>query len=107
MFSLEKLWSNLIEPFLYLEGAYRKLKRDFLQGNSFKLTEGRFRLDIGREFFTVSVVRLWHNLPREAVDDPHSLEVFKAMLDEAWSDLAPGRCPCPWDMPMAKDSNEL
>ena len=32
------------------------------------------------------VVRHWHRLPREVVDAP-SLEVFKARLDEALSNL--------------------
>ncbi|KGL87124.1 hypothetical protein N301_07506, partial [Charadrius vociferus] len=52
----------------------------------FKLEEGRFRLDIRKKFFTLRVVRHWHRLPREAVDAP-SLEVFKARLDGALSDL--------------------
>ncbi|KFQ40447.1 hypothetical protein N332_05342, partial [Mesitornis unicolor] len=54
--------------------------------NGFKLEEGGFRLDIRRKFFTVRVVRHWHRLPREAVDAP-SLEVFKARLDGALSNL--------------------
>ncbi|KFZ63244.1 hypothetical protein N321_12897, partial [Antrostomus carolinensis] len=54
--------------------------------NGFKLEEGRFRLDISKEFLTVRVVRHWNRLPREAVDAP-SLEVFKARLDEALSNL--------------------
>ncbi|KFR11961.1 hypothetical protein N306_06599, partial [Opisthocomus hoazin] len=51
-----------------------------------KLKEGRFRLDIRKKFFTVRVVRHWNRLPREAVDAP-SLEVFKARLDGALSNL--------------------
>ena len=47
--------------------------------NSFKLKEGRFRLDVRKKFFTV-------RLPREVVDAP-SLEVFKARLDGALSNL--------------------
>ena len=39
-----------------------------------------------KKFFTVRVVRHWHRLPREVVDDP-SLEVFKARLDGALSNL--------------------
>ncbi|KFP48471.1 hypothetical protein N323_09772, partial [Cathartes aura] len=54
--------------------------------NSFKLKEGRFRLDIRKKFFMMRVVRHWHRLPREAVDAP-SLEAFKARLDGALSNL--------------------
>ncbi|KFZ54760.1 hypothetical protein N321_06920, partial [Antrostomus carolinensis] len=54
--------------------------------NGYKLEEGRFRLDIRKKFFTVRVVRHWNRLPKEAVDAP-SLEVFKARLDEALSNL--------------------
>ncbi|KFZ54765.1 hypothetical protein N321_07185, partial [Antrostomus carolinensis] len=52
----------------------------------FKRKEGRFRLDIRKKFFTVRVVRHWNRLPKEVVDAP-SLEVFKARLDEALSNL--------------------
>ncbi|KFZ50169.1 hypothetical protein N338_00942, partial [Podiceps cristatus] len=54
--------------------------------NGFRLKEGKFRLDIRNKFFTMRVVRHWNRLPREAVDAP-SLEVFKARLDGALSNL--------------------
>ncbi|KFQ98759.1 hypothetical protein Y956_04261, partial [Nipponia nippon] len=54
--------------------------------NSFKLKEGRFRLDIRKKFFTMRVVKHWNRLPREVVDAP-SLEIFKATLDGALSNL--------------------
>ncbi|KFQ99713.1 hypothetical protein Y956_12406, partial [Nipponia nippon] len=54
--------------------------------NGFKLKEGRFRSDIRKKCFTARVMRQWNRLPREAVDAP-SLEVFKARLDGALSNL--------------------
>ncbi|KFV57856.1 hypothetical protein N341_08722, partial [Tyto alba] len=54
--------------------------------NSFKLKEGKFRLDVRKAFFTMRVVRHWNRLPREAVAAP-SLEGFKARLDGALGNL--------------------
>ncbi|KFR08151.1 hypothetical protein Y956_12064, partial [Nipponia nippon] len=54
--------------------------------NGFKLREGRFRLDIRKKFFIMRVVRQWNRLPSKVVDAP-SLEVFKARLDGALSNL--------------------
>ena len=95
-FSLEKrrLWGDLLAAFQYLKGAYKKAGEgpftracsDRTRGNGFKLKEGRFRLDVRKNFFTVRVVRHWNRLPREAVDAP-SLEVLKARLDGALSNL--------------------
>ncbi|KFR14083.1 hypothetical protein N306_07893, partial [Opisthocomus hoazin] len=54
--------------------------------NGSKLKKGRFRLDIRKKFFTMRVVKHWNRVPREAVDAP-SLEMFKARLDGALSNL--------------------
>jgi len=59
---------------------------DNTRGNGCKQNESRFRLDIRKKFFTMRAVKHWNRLPREAVDAP-SLEVFKARLDGALSNL--------------------
>jgi len=59
---------------------------DRTRGKGCKLKEGSFRLSIRKKFFTMRVVKHWNRLPREAVDAP-SLEVFKARLDGALSNL--------------------
>ncbi|KAK4818824.1 hypothetical protein QYF61_019861 [Mycteria americana] len=96
LFSLEKrrLRGDLLAAFQYLKGAYKKTGEglfsrtgsDRTRANGFKLKEGRFRLAIMKKFFTMRMVRHWNRLPREVVDAP-SLEVFKARLDGALSNL--------------------
>ncbi|KFV18385.1 hypothetical protein N340_13048, partial [Tauraco erythrolophus] len=54
--------------------------------NSFKLKEGRFRIDTRKNFFTMRGVKPWNRLSREVVDAP-SLETVKVRLDGALSNL--------------------
>ena len=85
---------DLIVAFRYLKGVYKQegewlftsLDSDRTKGNGFKLRQGRFRLDIRRNFFTQKVVINWNRLPKEVVDAPF-LEAFKARLDGALDSL--------------------
>jgi len=96
LFSLKerRLQGDLTAAFQYLKGAYKKggdklfsqACCDSTKGNGFKLKEGRFRLDIRKNFFTMRVVKHWNRLPREVVAAP-SLETLKARLDGALSSL--------------------
>jgi len=96
LFSLNKrrLRGDLTAAFQYFKGACNKDGNRLFsraccnraRGSGFKLKEGRFRLDIKKKFFTMSVVKHWNRLPREVVDAP-SLETFKVRLDGALSKL--------------------
>jgi len=70
------------------EGLFTRACRDRTRSNGFRLKEGRFRSDLGKEFFALRVVRPWHRLPRV-------VQVFKARLDGALSNLVWWKGPCP------------
>lgn len=60
---------------------------DRTRGNGLKPQEERFRLDVSKKFSAQSVVRHWHKLLRDVDAWNTSLEVFKATLNGALSNL--------------------
>jgi len=56
------------------------------RGTGVKLHQGRFRLDIRKNFFPKRVIKHLNRLPRETVELPF-LEVFKRHVDKTLRDI--------------------
>jgi len=57
-----------------------------MRRNGLKLRQGRFRLEMRKNFFPERVVGRWPRLPRAVVESP-SLEGFRKLVDVALWDV--------------------
>ena len=89
-----KFQFHIYALFKCLKGAYSEsgvglfslVMGDRTKANGLKLCQGRFRLDIRKNFFTEKVVKDWNKLPRAVVGSPPQM-CLKSHLDVVLRDM--------------------